>query len=104
MSRDDVAVVAAQLGRRPRDVHAVAHRCPCGNPDVIETEPRLGDGSPFPTLFYVTCPRLARAISGLEATGLMRDMTDRLADDAALASGYQAVSYTHLTLPTICSV
>jgi len=96
VSRDDAAVVAAQLGRRPRDVHGVAHRCPCGNPDVIETEPRLGDGTPFPTLFYVTCRRLSRAISGLEATGLMREMTDRLADDTALARGYQGAHERYL--------
>jgi len=93
---DDIAVVAAQLGRRPRNVHAVAHRCPCGNPDVIETEPRLADGTPFPTLFYLTCPRLAHAVSGLEASGLMREMTDRLAEDVALARGYRRAHERYL--------
>ena len=58
----------------------VAHRCPCGNPDVVETSPRLADGTPFPTLYYLTCPRAASAIGRLEASGLMREMTDRLRD------------------------
>ncbi len=69
-------------------MHAVAHRCPCGLPDVLETEPRLPDGTPFPTLFYVTCPRLVGAVSTLEAAGVMREMTDRLAVDEDFAAGY----------------
>ena len=77
----DEAAVAAQLGRAPRGLRAVAHRCPCGLPDVVETAPRLPDGTPFPTLFYLTCPRAAAAVSGLEAAGLMREMTARLADE-----------------------
>lgn len=75
----DEAAVAAQLGRAPRGLRAVAHRCPCGLPDVVETAPRLPDGTPFPTLYYLTCPRAAAAVSGLEAAGLMREMTARLA-------------------------
>jgi hypothetical protein len=82
----DVAAIAAQLGREPRGLRAVAHRCPCGLPDVVETAPRLPDGTPFPTLYYLTCPRATAAISGLEASGLMREMTGRLADPAARAA------------------
>ncbi len=80
----DVAVVALQLGRPPRGVLGVAHRCPCGLPDVVETAPRLPDGTPFPTLYYLTCPRAAAAMSRLEAAGLMREMTRRLAEDPGL--------------------
>ena len=76
----DAAVIAAQLGRLPRGLLAVAHRCPCGLPDVAETAPRLPDGSPFPTLYYLTCPRATAAVSRLEAAGMMRDMTARLGD------------------------
>jgi len=77
----DAAVIAVQLGRTPRGLLAVAHRCPCGLPDVAETAPRLADGSPFPTLYYLTCPRASAAVSKLEASGVMRDMTARLADE-----------------------
>ena len=88
MAEADLEVVAAQLGRPPRGVHAIAHRCPCGNPDVVATEPRLEDGTPFPTTFYLTCPRAASLIGTLEASGLMREMTDRLAQDDQLAAAY----------------
>ena len=54
ISPSDEAVVAAQLGRAPRGLRSVAHRCPCGLPDVVETAPRLPDGTPFPTLYYLT--------------------------------------------------
>jgi hypothetical protein len=80
IATSDVAAVAAQLGRVPRGLRGVAHRCPCGLPDVVETAPRLPDGTPFPTLYYLTCPRAAAAISGLEAAGRMREMTERLVD------------------------
>jgi hypothetical protein len=93
----DRTVVAAQLGRPPRAIRAVAHRCPCGNPDVIETSPRLADGTPFPTLYYLTCPRAASAVGTLEASGLMSEMSARLADDAELAAAYQAAHTAYLS-------
>ena len=85
-ARGDLAAVAAQLGREPRGVLGIAHRCPCGLPDVVETAPRLPDGTPFPTLFYLTCPRATAAMSRLEAAGLMREMTARLGTDSELRS------------------
>ncbi|KAB7743524.1 DUF501 domain-containing protein [Nostocoides sp. F2B08] len=84
----DLAAVHGQLGREPRGVVEVAHRCPCGDPDVVRTAPRLPDGTPFPTSFYATCPRLTGAVSTLESEGVMKDMQARLADDADLASRY----------------
>jgi hypothetical protein len=93
----DLTTVAAQLGRPPRATRSVAHRCSCGLPDVVETAPRLEDGTPFPTLFYLTCPRAASAIGRLEASGLMREMTQRLRDDPALAARYRAAYEDYLT-------
>jgi hypothetical protein len=92
----DEAVIAIQLGRPPRGLVGVAHRCPCGLPDVAETAPRLPDGSPFPTLYYLTCPRANAAVSKLEASGLMREMTARLADDA-VRRRYEAAHHDYLT-------
>jgi uncharacterized protein len=86
ISDHDEAAVAAQLGRPPRGLRSVAHRCPCGLPDVVETAPRLPDGTPFPTLYYLTCPRAAAAIGSLEAAGVMREMTGRLADSETKAA------------------
>jgi uncharacterized protein len=96
LSPADERTVAAQLGRVPRDTEGVAHRCPCGNPDVITTLPRLADGTPFPTLYYLTCRRAAAAIGTLEASGLMREMTERLARDPELASRYRAAHEAYL--------
>jgi hypothetical protein len=96
VSPDDRATVGAQLGRAPRAIRAVAHRCPCGNPDVVQTSPALPDGTPFPTLYYLTCPRAASAIGTLEASGLMREMTDRLAADPSLAAAYRAAHEAYL--------
>jgi len=92
----DRATVAAQLGREPRAMREVAHRCPCGNPDVVETSPRLPDGTPFPTLYYLTCPKAASAIGRLEASGLMREMSDRLTQDEDLAARYRAAHESYL--------
>ncbi len=79
----DLDVVAAQLGREPRGVQGVAHRCPCGSPDVVQTAPRLPDGTPFPTTFYATCPRLTGAISTLESEGEMKHFEACLAECTA---------------------
>ena len=93
---EDAAAVEAQLGRESRGVHAVAHRCPCGNPDVLATQPRLPSGTPFPTTYYLTCPRAASRIGTLEGSGLMRQMQDRLADDPSLAAAYRAAHERYL--------
>jgi hypothetical protein len=92
----DLDAVDAQLGRVPRGVAAVAHRCPCGHPDVLTTEPRLPDGTPFPTTFYATCPKLTGAISTLESQGVMAQMTARLAQDPELARAYAAAHDDYL--------
>jgi hypothetical protein len=92
----DESRIAAQLGREPRAVHDVGHRCPCGNPDVVTTEPRLPNGTPFPTTFYLTCPRAASRIGTLEGSGLMKEMQDRLAEDPELAAAYRAAHVRYL--------
>jgi uncharacterized protein len=95
-SAPDTAAVALQLGREPRGLLAVAHRCPCGLPDAVETAPRLPDGTPFPTLYYLTCQRAAAAVSRLEAGGLMKQMTQRLATDPELKRAYLAAHHDYL--------
>jgi uncharacterized protein len=92
----DVAAVAAQLGREPRAIHEIGHRCPCGNPDVVTTLPRLPNGTPFPTTYYLTCPRAASRIGTLEGSGLMKQMQDRLAEDPELAAAYAAAHDAYL--------
>ncbi|MFE5890343.1 DUF501 domain-containing protein [Streptomyces sp. NPDC056462] len=86
----DVEAFKQQLGRPPRGLRAIAHRCPCGQPDVVETAPRLPDGTPFPTLYYLTCPKASSAIGTLEANGVMKEMTARLESDPELAAAYRS--------------
>jgi len=92
----DLDAIERQLGRTPRDVHAIAYRCPCGKPAVVETPPRLSDGTPFPTFYYATCPKLTGAISTLETTGMMAEMEARLGIDAELAGSYHAAHDDYL--------
>ncbi len=96
ISPEDRHAIAQQLGREPRDVAGIAHRCPCGRPDVVMTSPRLSDGTPFPTVYYLTCPRAASAVGRLEGTGVMRDMEARLDDDPDLRRSYAAAHDDYL--------
>ncbi|HKH50372.1 MAG TPA: DUF501 domain-containing protein [Mycobacterium sp.] len=92
----DLEAVARQLGREPRGVLEIAYRCPNGEPGVVKTAPRLHDGTPFPTLYYLTHPVLTAAASRLESSGLMREMTERLAHDPELATAYRRAHESYL--------
>src|SRR5438128_2935607 len=92
----DVEAFKQQLGRPPRGLRAIAHRCPCGQPDVVETAPRLPDGTPFPTTYYLTCPRAASLIGTLEGSGVMKEMEARLCSDEELAAAYAAAHRAYL--------
>lgn len=85
----DIDRLRTQLGREPRGVVAIAARCACGNPTVVKTAPRLPQGTPFPTVFYLTHPQAVAAVSTLEATGTMKTMQARLGEDAELAAAYR---------------
>ena len=95
-SAADLEVIEEQLGRPPRGVVAVAWRCPCGRPGVIKTLPRLDNGTPFPTVYYLTNPRYVAACSSLEASGLMAEMTRRLGEDENLAARYREAHEAYL--------
>ena len=92
----DESAIERQLGRSPRGIAAIGHRCPCGQPDVVTTEPRLPNGTPFPTTYYLTCPRAASRIGTLEGGGLMKEMEARLGTDPELAAAYRAAHEAYL--------
>ena len=92
----DRAAIEAQLDRPIRGALDVAHRCSCGQPNVVLTAPRLEDGTPFPTTFYLTCPKLTGAVGTLEANGVMRELQDELEADPELAAAYQAAHEHYL--------
>ncbi|TVS89870.1 DUF501 domain-containing protein [Mycobacterium helveticum] len=96
VDRADLEAVARQLGRAPRGVLEIAYRCPNGEPGVVKTAPRLADGTPFPTLYYLTHPVLNAAASRLETSGVMREMTERLRRDPELAAAYRRAHESYL--------
>lgn len=96
VSQEDLDVVAQQLGRVPRGVLEISYRTPDGRPAVVKTAPRLPDGTPFPTLFYLTDPRLTAEASRQESAGVMREMSARLLDDPELAAHYRRAHESYL--------
>ncbi len=96
LTPEDETTVTAQLQRPPRGVAGVAARCPCGKPAVVATLPRLADGTPFPTVYYLTCPRATAACSTLESQGVMATMTARLQSDEGLAASYRTAHESYL--------
>lgn len=92
----DLEAVARQLGRQPRGVLAIAYRCLNGEPAVVKTLPKLPDGTPFPTLYYLTHRALTAAASRLETTGMMREMSERLKVDPDVAAAYRRAHESYL--------
>ncbi|PFG38811.1 hypothetical protein ATJ97_1299 [Georgenia soli] len=92
----DLEVLAEQLGRVPRGVVEIAARCVCGRPLVVRTAPRLDDGTPFPTSYYLTCPPAVKAASTLEAQQVMEGMNERLRTDEDLAARYRRAHEDYL--------
>ncbi len=93
----DLDVMRAQLGRPMRGVVGIAARCVCGNPTVVATEPRLPDGTPFPTFYYLTHPGATAAMSALEAGHVMPEFAALLAEDAAVAEAYAGAHAAYLS-------
>ncbi|MEJ3403732.1 DUF501 domain-containing protein [Rathayibacter sp. YIM 133350] len=95
-SARDIAIVSAQLGRSVRSVIGIPARCVCGAPTVVATAPRLDDGTPFPTLYYLSHPAATAAMSFLEATQVMNEFNAMLADDETLRQGYRRAHESYL--------
>ena len=92
----DIASLEQQLGRPMRDVVGIGARCVCGNPIVVVTKPRLSDGSPFPTFYYLSLPAATAALSALEASGFMAQLQERLAAEPELKAGYEKAHEAYL--------
>lgn len=91
----ELAVLRGQLGRPARGVVGIAARCACGNPTVVATSPRLADGTPFPTFYYLTHPAATAAMSRLEADHVMPELA-ALLEDAAVAEAYRTAHASYL--------
>lgn len=86
---EDIAAVSEQLGREARGVVGIAARTANGDPAVVATAPRLPDGSPFPTFYYLCHPGAVAAASRLEAAGVMNEFNELLAEDSDIRAQYE---------------
>lgn len=96
ISPEDLEEVSRQLGRPARDIVEVAARCVCKRPIVVKTKPRLEDGTPFPTLYYLTQKAATAAVSTLEATGYMGELQRELLEDDRLSNAYTRAHQKYL--------
>ena len=85
----EIRVVSSQLGREARGIVGIAARCVCGNPTVVATAPRLPQGTPFPTFYYLTHPAATAEMSRLEAGQVMVEFTEILDNDEDVRAQYQ---------------
>ncbi|MFT0846245.1 DUF501 domain-containing protein [Actinomycetaceae bacterium L2_0104] len=92
----DREILAQQLDRLPRGLVGVGARCACGKPAVTVTLPRLPEGSPFPTVFYLSLPYLVREASRLEANGVMGEFNEQLAHDDDLRAAYRSAHESYV--------
>jgi hypothetical protein len=97
----DADAFAREIGRPARGVLAVACRCDHGVPAVVQTAPRLPDGTPFPTMFYLSCSALTAAAGRMESAGLMREMATRLHQDPGLAARYRHAHEAYLAVRSV---
>lgn len=91
----ELAVLREQLGRPARGVVGIAARCVCGNPTVAATAPRLADGTPFPTFYYLTHPAATAAMSTLEAEHVMPELAATL-DEEDVRTAYVRAHESYL--------
>lgn len=87
---DDRTVIEVQIERPLRASSEVVARCHLGLPVVVRVPPHLDDGTPFPTLYWLTCPLAVARIGRLEGVGGVKRMESRAAVDPEFSSGLEA--------------
>jgi hypothetical protein len=98
----DQEAIRRQLGYLPPNFLAVSARNGNGSPVAIKTYPLDGGaprrqakaarslsesisvGTPFPTLYWLTCPSIAKAIAKIERNGYVGMLEDRLKADSLM--------------------
>lgn len=82
-----LAVIAAQLGRAPRGIQALAASDANGTPLVLRMSAII-DGKPFPTLYWLSCERLKIELAHLETAGVIKTLEARLQEDDVFLRAY----------------
>jgi hypothetical protein len=89
----DLATIRRQIGREPKGLLDVEVRCPAGHPLVLKVYPLVRKGAkaiPFPTTFWLSCPRVAAKVARLEADGWIPRLETELHEDDARRSAIAA--------------
>ena len=85
----DRKCVTRQIGRDPRGMMAVAVRCFHNNPAVVLVSARIPDKDrelPFPTVLWLSCPLLKKAVATLESSGKIKAWEKYLGENEAVAA------------------
>jgi hypothetical protein len=79
---------------RPGARHAA---CPTpATPPARRPPRRLPDGTPFPTLYWLTCPAARAAVGRLEAAGWNARLSERVAAEPDLAQAHAGAHASYL--------
>ena len=89
---DDRRTVELQIGRPLRAPSDVVARCHLGLPVVVKVPPHLDDGTPFPTLYWLTCPLAVTRIGRLEGAGGVKRMEGKIASDDEFRANHEAAA------------
>ncbi|MGI9648016.1 MAG: DUF501 domain-containing protein [Acidimicrobiia bacterium] len=87
---NDQAVIASQIGRPLRARAEVVVRCHLDLPVVTKVPPVLDDGTPFPTLYWLSCPLAVRRVARLESAGAIARIESFVGSNSELASAAAA--------------
>lgn len=86
ISEDDLAILRQQLGREPRGSVSIPARSN-NIPLVIQVRSWVAN-QPFPTLYWLSSKDLDKAISGLEAGGLVKKLEEKLQEDTDFKTAF----------------
>lgn len=89
---DDRTVVEAQIDRPLRANSEVVSRCHLGLPVVVRVPPLLDDGTPFPTLYWLSCPLATTRIGRLEGAGGVKRMEGKAESDTVFAAALDSAN------------
>ncbi len=93
----DHEVVSKQLGRPPRGRFRVVVRDESGVPRVIENYPLLNDGTPMPTLYWLTDVELIKRVGRIESHGGV-DAAEADVDEHELAAAHARYAQSRTAL------
>jgi uncharacterized protein len=77
LSSQDFEIVTKQLGRRPIGALEVSVRDQLGQAVVIMVDP-LAEGKPFPSLYWLSCPKMHKAIADIERTAWIKNLENNV--------------------------